>query len=241
LGGNPRTRPGDQTIRTTGEHPFYVEGQGWTPANALQPGDRIHNLAGEPVTVEDITSANEWETVYNLRVADWHTYFVGDTNWGWAVWAHNAYFYHGRSEEAADSIITSGARLTSSKPRQDFGKAFYTTTDENQARKWANQNFPGHAAVLKFYVSDGDLSALNILAFPGVTLEWKETVWAGSRGIRDDNPLDADMVTGPFLTNPGAMKESATSAFDAKGKGDQEAWLTKAALTVLQRTKPVKE
>ena len=29
--------------------------------------------------------------VYNLRVADYHTYFVGDASWGFALWAHNAY------------------------------------------------------------------------------------------------------------------------------------------------------
>ncbi|MCZ2340833.1 MAG: HINT domain-containing protein, partial [Bacteroidales bacterium] len=29
------------------------------------------------------------EVVYNLRVADWHTYFVGGEDWGFSVWAHN--------------------------------------------------------------------------------------------------------------------------------------------------------
>jgi filamentous hemagglutinin len=31
-------------------------------------------------------------TVYNLRVAEYHTYFVGSLEWGFSVWAHNAYF-----------------------------------------------------------------------------------------------------------------------------------------------------
>jgi hypothetical protein len=35
------------------------------------------------------------EVVYNLRVADHHTYFVGDDDWGWAAWAHNAYVFRG--------------------------------------------------------------------------------------------------------------------------------------------------
>ena len=30
-------------------------------------------------------------TLYNLRVADWHTYFVGKPDWGFSLWAHNAY------------------------------------------------------------------------------------------------------------------------------------------------------
>jgi hypothetical protein len=29
-------------------------------------------------------------TVYNVRVADYHTYFVGKEEWGFSVWAHNA-------------------------------------------------------------------------------------------------------------------------------------------------------
>jgi len=33
---------------------------------------------------------NEVETVYNLRVAEHHTYFVGSEAWGFSVWAHNA-------------------------------------------------------------------------------------------------------------------------------------------------------
>jgi hypothetical protein len=33
---------------------------------------------------------SEYETVYNLRIADFHTYFLGSEAWGFAVWAHNA-------------------------------------------------------------------------------------------------------------------------------------------------------
>ncbi len=28
--------------------------------------------------------------MYNVRVADHHTYFVGTDEWGFSVWAHNA-------------------------------------------------------------------------------------------------------------------------------------------------------
>jgi hypothetical protein len=33
---------------------------------------------------------NEYVTVYNLEVEGDHTYFVGETGWGFSVWAHNA-------------------------------------------------------------------------------------------------------------------------------------------------------
>ena len=42
--------------------------------------------------VEEAFDTGEWEVAYNLRVADHHTYFVGEEHWGFAAWAHNACF-----------------------------------------------------------------------------------------------------------------------------------------------------
>jgi hypothetical protein len=39
--------------------------------------------------VDTITDTGRWETVYNFRVSDYHTYFVGCDEWGFSVWAHN--------------------------------------------------------------------------------------------------------------------------------------------------------
>jgi hypothetical protein len=38
-----------------------------------------------------VFDTGEYATVYNLRVADFHTYFVGCQDWGFDVWAHNVY------------------------------------------------------------------------------------------------------------------------------------------------------
>jgi Pretoxin HINT domain/Protein of unknown function (DUF3990) len=229
---------GGQVIGTSGEHPFYVEGRGWVPAGELQPGESVLCADGSRVLVEEVYDTGEWQPVYNLRVADHHTYFIGEESWGWNAWVHNAYYYHGTSDLYAQNIVTSGVNLNMARLKQDFGKGFYTTTDVNQAARWANQNFPGHAAIVKFSVSDSQFASLTLLAFAGATIDWKNTVWAGRRGILDTDPLNADVVTGPFLKNPGAMKESAASAVDAEGRGDQQAWLTNSALTVLQKVKP---
>ena len=75
-----------EVIRTTPEHPFFVQGEGWKQAGALEGGDRIATLSGEWVSVEEVFDTQEWEPVYNLRVADFHTYFVGDEHWGFAAW-----------------------------------------------------------------------------------------------------------------------------------------------------------
>lgn len=81
---------GGQVIRTTPEHPFYVLHKGWTEAKELQIGDLLLGRDNEFVPLEDILDTGVWETVYNMRVAEHHTYFVGDEAWGFAIWAHNS-------------------------------------------------------------------------------------------------------------------------------------------------------
>lgn len=39
--------------------------------------------------VEGVVDTGEWASVYNFRVSDWHTYFVGCAEWGFDVWGHN--------------------------------------------------------------------------------------------------------------------------------------------------------
>ncbi len=79
-----------QVIRTTGEHPFYVQEKGWLPAHDLKIGDLLKTEEGGWVVVEDLLDTGEYETVYNFRIAEYHTYFVGGEDWGFSVWAHNA-------------------------------------------------------------------------------------------------------------------------------------------------------
>jgi hypothetical protein len=82
---------GGRRIGTTAEHPFYVAGKGWRAAGELQPGDRILGLGPqEGVAVVAVRATGRWVPLYNLRIADYHTYFVGDRDWEGAVWAHNA-------------------------------------------------------------------------------------------------------------------------------------------------------
>src|SRR5262249_11937433 len=95
---------GGELIRTTPEHPFFVDGKGWTAAGALAEGDRIRADSGW-VGIEEVFDTGCYETVYNLRVADWHTYFVGDEGWGRAVWAHNQYIAHKKGNPASNRTV----------------------------------------------------------------------------------------------------------------------------------------
>jgi RHS repeat-associated protein len=126
---------GGQVIRTTAEHPFFVEVRGWTPANRLQVGDRLVTADGHAIVIEDLLDTGEWDTVYNLRVSDHHTYFVGSKDWGWAVWAHNAecVLYHGSRDGIAgkqfslEDVAKRPTHLTSADP------AVYLTDDLKRA------------------------------------------------------------------------------------------------------------
>ena len=67
-------------IDTTTNHPFYVIDKGWVAAGDLVEGDEIYLLDGTVayVTGSEIEKLDEAILVYNLEVADFNTYFVGD-------------------------------------------------------------------------------------------------------------------------------------------------------------------
>ena len=82
---------GDQVIRATHAHRFWVHERGWVPAEELAVGDQLRTPSGEFVPVTDLFDNGEVEPVYNLRVADNHTYFVATPNRQLAVLVHNDY------------------------------------------------------------------------------------------------------------------------------------------------------
>lgn len=94
-------------IETTAEHPFWVNGLGWTKAEDLRPGhefeicdpdgsDDVHRKMG---TLQELAlSGKRWQAkvvsvtqfdlpipVFNLEVEEFHSYFVGV----FGVWVHN--------------------------------------------------------------------------------------------------------------------------------------------------------
>jgi hypothetical protein len=85
-------RVADQLLRTTGEHPFWVEsreGGRWLMAKELKEGDWLRTREGSLVSVESVEDAGIFETVYNWQVADYHTYFVSGDLDRVGIWAHN--------------------------------------------------------------------------------------------------------------------------------------------------------
>jgi RHS repeat-associated protein len=72
-------RAGSETISVTPEHPFWVEGRGWTEAKDLRPGDLLSGKRGESVPVVEVKRSEGAFKVYNFEVEGSHTYFVSHT------------------------------------------------------------------------------------------------------------------------------------------------------------------
>lgn len=67
---------GGQPVVASAGHNFWVSGDGWTKTRELIPQQPIHTVIGM-ARVESIEDEPEPVPVYNLVVADFHTYFVG--------------------------------------------------------------------------------------------------------------------------------------------------------------------
>lgn len=78
-----------EEIITTFDHPFYVKGKGFINATNLWIGAELVNKDGHTIVVENIFKEyleDRTVKVYNFKVDDYHTYFVGNNY----VWVHNA-------------------------------------------------------------------------------------------------------------------------------------------------------
>ena len=71
-----------EEIVCTGGHPFYVVGEGFVCAKNLKVSDRLLLSDGTCAIIEaiQIKKLEKSETTYNFEVADFHTYYVSESN-----------------------------------------------------------------------------------------------------------------------------------------------------------------
>lgn len=69
-----------EQIETTPEHPFLTS-EGWVAAGDLQPGSQVRSASATYGTMQQVTTQQRSQNMYNLTVADAHTFFVGHQNW----------------------------------------------------------------------------------------------------------------------------------------------------------------
>ena len=114
---------GDEEIITTPEHPFWVAGQGWTPAKGLKQDDLFLNKAGEKLGLDKIEMKYKPSQVFNFEVGGAHTYHVSNKQ----LLVHNpctrsqgqASFKHTRIKIAQDQITLGGDTRPAFTPEPD--------------------------------------------------------------------------------------------------------------------------
>nr|WP_246448265.1 polymorphic toxin-type HINT domain-containing protein [Roseateles oligotrophus] len=74
-----------ETFRLTDEHPLWVQGKGWTPAEDVSDEDVLASLSGDVLVLSN-KAVQAPLRVYNFSVAATPNYFVGQSG----LWVHNA-------------------------------------------------------------------------------------------------------------------------------------------------------
>lgn len=76
---------GNEIIEVTAEHPFWLDGKGWTEVKDLKVGDLLVSSDGSKLAINKIEKEPRAATVYNFEVADFNSYFVSNLG----IWVHN--------------------------------------------------------------------------------------------------------------------------------------------------------
>jgi hypothetical protein len=96
-------------IQASREHPFFVRGESWTPASSLTAGDFLRTHDGRWVEIEAVAEGPEsW--VYNVRVEENPTYFVGSRDWGFSLWVRDVCGIPKQQRDVPSFVATEAAR-----------------------------------------------------------------------------------------------------------------------------------
>ncbi|WP_214107590.1 polymorphic toxin-type HINT domain-containing protein [Acrocarpospora catenulata] len=113
------------SVTATEGHPIWVSDLGdWIPAEQLQPGTWLQTSAGTHVQIAAITRwTSPHQTVHNLTIADFHTYYVlaGSQE----ILVHNCGeqldFAHGTTTKHAQNIAAKGLSSPAAKEASSGG------------------------------------------------------------------------------------------------------------------------
>ena len=154
--------------------------------------------------------------------------------------------YHG------SNVDVRRPRLLEAQRPLDFGPGFYTTTDMDQASKWAERTArirkEGSPLVSVYEVDDEALAKLKVLSFGSANNEWLRFVAANRRRLMESN--EWDIVSGPVAndqTMPTLMlfldgfltEDEAVARLLPQKLKDQLVFKTDASLATLRCTEVV--
>jgi hypothetical protein len=149
--------------------------------------------------------------------------------------------FHGTDLESAHAILLPAngnehaIDFKSCRPDVDFGRGFYVTTVERQAKDWANirieKRTPGRtAAVLKFLILRDDLARCDDLVFSNPSGD--AAYWAFIRHCRMEmTPMHGRMTPYDIVIGPVSLWPQRQLMRDC----DQIAFHTERSLAILQR------
>ena len=148
--------------------------------------------------------------------------------------------YHGSSIEVKKPILLKNQR------ELDFGKGFYTTSDLEQATRWAKRTAKRRgvdkAFVTVYEVDNADINNIRLLNFDSPNKDWLDFVVKNRKGeyIADN----WDVISGPVADDQTAQvidlylegaydEEEAIRRFLTQKLKDQYTFKTKEALKLL--------
>ena len=148
--------------------------------------------------------------------------------------------YHGSNVEVKEPILLKVQR------ELDFGKGFYTTSDMEQAARWAwrtaKRRGESNAFVTVYEVNEDELKNIRLLSFDSPNVEWLNLVVKNRKG--EYIAENWDIISGPVADDQTAQvidlylegaydEEEAIRRFLTQRLRDQYAFKTKEALKLL--------
>lgn len=148
--------------------------------------------------------------------------------------------YHGSNVEVKEPILLKVQR------ELDFGRGFYTTSDLEQAIRWAwrtaKRRGESNAFVTVYEVNEDELKNIRLLSFDSPNVEWLNLVVKNRKG--EYIAGDWDIISGPVADDQTAQvidlyldglydEEEAIRRFLTQRLKDQYAFKTDEALKLL--------
>jgi len=177
-----------ERLETTPEHPFFVLLRGWVPAGDLHPGDQVRRADGRFGSVQQVIREQRTAVMYNLTIANAHTFFVGEA--GWLV--HNT--CDSPSVIAGNTSIKPSAQGTVTRSRvANYAEAMRNGTwdwqrmDPIEMFEGSNGTFilDGHHRFLAAKMAGVEIpeTAITVRRMPNVSwpkaAEWTDIRWDG--------------------------------------------------------------
>ena len=113
-------------FETTDDHPWWIAGEGWTDTEALKPGMAVVTIDGRGMVIDSVEPNVRTDATYNLTVADFQTYFVGERR----VLVHNC------PNNSPDVVTANGQKASADgTPLGGSGKAHFHNSNSATRKK----------------------------------------------------------------------------------------------------------